>query len=121
MNSLDTSSLNSQHDVNFPVPIAQDPEFHITFLLMYLKKLWMKHQATGNDLFRCTCSESPCSILVFLSALGISKKENIRSLSRLMDYYLTDTKKNLEKLTRLSGPTKKVLKSRKNSKRGKTS
>ena len=117
----DTCSLRQLPHVNFPVPIAQDPEFHIIFLSSYLKKLWMKHHRSGVVPFHCICSANPCSIHEFLKALNISSPEDMRLFSLQTGYCLESYTQNCGGLTKSSGATKKKSKSRKNSKRGRTS
>lgn len=119
--SPDTSSLSSVRLASFSVPIARDPEFHISFLSNYLRKLWMKHHYTATAPFPCICSESPCSIQELLRALGISSKEDIRLFSQRMESCLEDISENSGRLIKSSGRTKKTSKSRKNLKTGKTS
>ena len=120
-NSQDTSLLRPQPLASFPVPIAQDPEFHITFLTRYLKKLWTKHHRSESAPFHCICSENPCFIREFLKALNISSPEDMQLFLQRTGYCLADYTNNCGGLTKSSGRTKRTSKSRKNSKRGKTS
>jgi len=117
----DTSSSKQPQTVSFHVPIAQDPEFHITFLLGYLKKLWMKHHYTEKYPFHCTCLENPCSILELLKSLTILREEDMRLFLQRMEFCLDECITNCGGLTKSSGVTKKKSKSQKRSKRGKTS
>ena len=105
---------------NFPVPIARDPEFHITFLSNYLKKLWTRHHRSESAPFHCICSANPCSILEFLKALNISSPEDMRLFLQLTGYCLESYTQNCGGLTKSSGATKKKSKCRKNSKAGRT-
>ena len=116
-----TSSSNQPHDAIFHVPIAQDPEFHVIFLINYLRKLWTKHHYMDTAPFRCICSASPCCIQELLIALGISKSEDIQLFSRRMECYLNDIGKTSDVSIELSGLTKKALKSLKSLKSGITS
>lgn len=120
-NSQDTSLLSLLRDVNFPVPIAQGPEFHKTFLINYLRRLWTKHHYMATAPFRCICSASPCSIQELLIALGLSKAEDIRLFSQRMECYSGNIGQNFPRWTKSSGVLKKASKSQKNSKNGRTS
>ena len=117
----DISLLKQPVTASFPVPIAQDPKFHVTFLSSYLKKLWTKHHRSGSAPFLCICSENHCSILELLKALNISSQLEIRLFLQRTEYCLEDYIGNCGGLIKSSGRTKKKLKSPKNSKHGKTS
>ncbi len=120
LDSQDTSSLKQLHDASFHVPIAQDPEFHITFLSSYLKKLWTKHHRSAAAPFHCICSANPCSIRELLKAFGISNSEDIQLFSQRTEYCLKDYLTNCGGLTKSSGVTSQTSKSRKRSKNGRT-
>jgi len=117
----DICSSKQQPPANFPVPIAQDPEFHITFLSSYLRKLWTKHHYSEDAPFHCICLENPCSIPELLRAFGIFNERDMWLFSRQTDYCLKIISGISEKSIKSSGATKKKLKSRKNSGDGKTS
>lgn len=120
-NGPDISLLRQPLAATFPVPIAQDPEFHVTFLINYLRKLWTKHHYMDTAPFRCICSANPCCIQELLIALGISKSEDIRLFLRRMECYSGNIGENSPKWTKSSGVIKKKSKSQKNSRTGKTS
>ena len=124
-NSQDTSLSTLHRIANFSVPIAQDPEFHINFLISYLQKLWTKHHYMDIVPFHCTCLENPCSILELLKSLGILKADDMELFLQRMGFCLSDyfgnTNLNSEESTKSSGHIKKMSKSPKNSRNGKIS
>lgn len=103
-------SSNLRHAAIFTVPIAQDPKFHVIFLLMYLEKLSMKHHSTERNPSRCICLENPCCILKLLKLFGISNKGDIRFYSQQMEFFLANSIKISKKSTKSSGLTKKISK-----------
>lgn len=112
--SQDISLSKRQQNVTFDVPIAQDPEFHVRFLLNYLLRLSMKHHGSDDAPSRCICSESRCSIHRLLRLLGISSVSNTRFYLQQMESYLENTSTPSNRSTKSSGRTKKKSKFRKN-------
>ena len=106
--SLGTSFSKPQQIASFSVPIAHGPRFHITFLLGYLKKLWMKHHYSDAYPFHCICSENPCSILELMKALTILREEDMRLFLQQMDFCLDSILSPSGKLIKSSGATKKT-------------
>lgn len=117
----DICSSKQPPHVSLHVPIARDPEFHVTFITSYLKKLWTKHHYTDTAPFHCICSENPCSIQELLRALGISKSEDIRLFLQRTASCLDSISECSGRSIKSSGATKKKSKFRRVSGTGKTS